>query len=727
MSSGQGQRSGLSKAANSSSIVSTAAAHSAPVDVSGQRRAAASPAAIQASRNVPSPRNNQARKSQHKRHRRPQLVDEDTVAESFAMRSTTSRKGQTSITHLMNFSLPPRPHYQPHSSNRGNRRTANWGGRSSYHTVDKARYVHANYRFIVHPQRNYHAQATNADVHLDWDAVLQVLASAITQETNCPICLCSPVAARMAKCGHIFCLPCLIRYMHSTDDTTPTPEKRPRWKKCPICWDSIYISETRPVGWYTGQQTEPLFEGGDVVLRLVSRRPGSTLAMPRDAAVHLTTDDDVPWHHVADVPDYARIMKGSEKYMMSHFDAEIEALKKQEQEDELFFGEDTKWTQKAIASICDAKEKIKGIGNPPDLAAEPVQPRPSQSTIKFEQPGEGVPDMYKIRHALKSGQSSGSGRSPHPSLEPTDSGMDQKNSAVNADNMSSVLSEMTMDDGKASMASVKDKSASHPHPPDKPYYFYQALPHFYLSPLDIRILKAAFGDFSQFPSTILPRIEHISTGHIVDDELRKRTKYLSHLPYGCEVSFLECDWTDLVSPSVLEKFSTEINRRRKRNMEKAAREEKESMRAEKEEEKRWALARRRRSSLTGLTDASDRPFSESDFQPLGGEPVDTRIPSTSPPRGGGQSFAPIASPSNSPPSQRTTVWGTAAVPSISEPPRPPPPKDDGWLRGWEEEFYAEQHGLSLSGGNGSGTSHSSGKKKKSKKITLMSTTARRAA
>ena len=57
------------------------------------------------------------------------------------MKSTTSRRGQTSITHLMNFSLPPRPRqHQYYGSGRGARRSANWGGRSSYHAIDKSRY-----------------------------------------------------------------------------------------------------------------------------------------------------------------------------------------------------------------------------------------------------------------------------------------------------------------------------------------------------------------------------------------------------------------------------------------------------------------------------------------------------------------------------------------------------------------------------------------------------------
>ena len=64
------------------------------------------------------------------------------------------------------------------------------------------------------------------------------------------------------------------------------------------------------------------------------------------------------------------------------------------------------------------------------------------------------------------------------------------------------------------------------HAPSE-YYFYQALLHYYLSPLDIRILREQFGPFSSFPATILPKVERVIP-RVVDDDVRKRTKYLSH-------------------------------------------------------------------------------------------------------------------------------------------------------------------------------------------------------
>ncbi|KAG0651921.1 putative RING finger [Hyphodiscus hymeniophilus] len=693
-----------------------------------------------------SPRNTQGQRKQHKNSRKPRLADEDAMAESVAMRNANGRRGQTSITHLMNFSLPPRPQDHRNTMQRGTRRGNIYGIGSGHHSSDKARYIHANYRFIVKPNGDYKQQAVNSDEHLDWNDVLQILASAVSQEAACPICLSHPVAPRMAKCGHIFCLPCLIRYMHSTDDSASLAEKKARWKKCPICWDSVYISETRPVRWYTGQEQTPPREGEDVVLRLVMRQPGSTLALPRDGAdvlnkasdpsdilvwtaLHIsravpTKDlaDDIPWYFAAEVTDYARIMKGSEEYITEQYNSEIEDLRRQENEDNLMFGEEPEWTRKAVNAVNEAKEKTKGIGSPPQ-PKQPTEKKPKRQPIQFNPVDDEAPESYFIQHTSKSGLNIADRANESPATKP----------------ISSLTSDMELNPSSSDQHLPEHPrfkprpNLNEAHHPDAPYYFYQALLHYYLAPLDIRILKLAFGNFASFPSTVLPRVERVSTGHIMDDDLRKRTKYLAHLPYGCEVGFLECNWTDVVAPEILAQFKDEIEKRRKRNRDKDIREEKDRQRAEKaEDDARWAQARRKRPSITQDT------FAGEDFLQLTPSSLDAA--NASPPWQSrqGSSFATLASPSTSPSAPRT-VWGTTLIapasPDIhaSEPDH----QDDGWLASWEQELLAENEALaqvqalSLNGeANSEGIKSSAGgggKKKKAKKITLMSTTARRAA
>jgi len=507
--------------------------------------------------------------------------------------------------------------------------------------------------------------------------------------------------------------------MHSSDDANPVPEKKARWKKCPICWDSVYISETRPVRWYTGQESPAPREGDDVVLRLVMRQPGSTLALPRDGAEALPKSEDIPWYFAAEVTDYARIMKGSEDYMLEQYDEEIQDLQRQENEDELMFGEEPEWTRKAMNAIREAKEKVEGIGHPPAIAKQPAEKKTKKQPIQFTLMDENAPEMYFVQNVSTSGLSLANGTPATDNVLANEESLGLPTFQPQAIPAHHETKNHRIGQGEA-------------HHPDAPYYFYQALLHYYLAPLDIRILKSAFGNFAAFPSTLLPRVERVSTGHIMDYDLRKRTKYLSHLPDGCEVGFLECNWTDVVSPEILSQFKDEIEKRRKRNRDKESREERDRVRAEKaEDDARWANARRKRPSITAET------FSSHDFVDVASSSLDASNASPPWPTRQGSSFGPLASPSTSPTAPRT-VWGTALVAPASPETHAQHVEhdgDDGWLSSWEHELRAENAQNDLiaqvqaASLNGPETPRAGpqGKGKKKKKITLMSTTARRAA
>jgi len=541
--------------------------------------------------------------------------------------------------------------------------------------------------------------------------------------------------------------------MHSEDSLHP-PEKRARWKKCPICEDAIYITESRPARFYVGQEGEAPREGADVVLRLVKRDTGSTLAMPRESPDAIAKGEDIPWHFAAEIMDYARIMKGTEDYMLEQLDSDIAAVKYQEQEDELIFGDDTEWTRRAVRMLVEAKENVRGIGNPPTQAKKPADTKAKRPPINFTTDDSDMPEMYDIQQAARSGQSvpimSADGSSTVVSSgQDTTTSADESASSFAQYSTSPTVTSKTPPESLLTTRLADFKARQHAERQPDSYLFYQALLHYYLSPLDIRILKEAFGSYETFPSSILPRVEHVSTSHVVDDDLRRRTKYLAHLPYGCEVGFLECDWTDTVSPEVLEKFRPDIERRRKRNYDKETREEKERLRAEKAEEKEFAAARRRRPSI------NVENFSENDFQPLvatevadSAASVDSHlgVSAGSPPwsthRTHSSGYASLASPGTSPNAVRT-VWGTTVIPATSPELRAmqgDEPQDDGWLQGWErdmmkdeDDFLAQAQAMSLGAGASSrsaSTAAASGGgkgKKKNKKITLMSTTARRGA
>ncbi|KAI8048104.1 hypothetical protein BDF22DRAFT_703939 [Syncephalis plumigaleata] len=182
-------------------------------------------------------------RGRNQRHRsRRQGRNSDAVAQSNSsdpiredatlIRTSANRKGQISLTHMLNFSLPPR---QPSSLSGPRRR------RGNYTPFNKERFINANFRFVVRPSGDYTVQAVDPDVPIEWTDVEQVIIVA-EEEAVCPICLSKPVAPRVTRCGHIFCFSCILRYLAT--DTVEDDMRRKHedgigiakrhWRKCPF-------------------------------------------------------------------------------------------------------------------------------------------------------------------------------------------------------------------------------------------------------------------------------------------------------------------------------------------------------------------------------------------------------------------------------------------------------------------------------------------------------------
>ena len=640
------------------------------------------------------------------------------------MTPSRNRRSQVSVSHLLNFSLPPRDSAGHRQYNHASSyRQASYRG-------DKSRYVNANYRFVVHPSGSYKQQALDPDISIPWHLILQILASEQTQSCSCPICLTdSPAAARMGRCGHIFCLPCLMRMIESPSEPPVDPDTGKPAKKrnsCPLCFESLSLSDAKPVRW----MKSPCDESGtpevgkDVILRLVMRKPGSILALPRDGGERPLDMDEIPWHFAAEVSDYARIMKGTAQYMNEEYEREIRELEFMEQEDEAIFGDGSEWTHKAIERIVDALEVIQDIGdgsarneNTRIMDRSRRQRKKSQSQDTLEN-SESAPEHYML------------GR---------------ENFTFNSATSSSSSQSMTR------QTSLSSRSPSTSYQPsghsDAPYYFYQPrdASTCFLSPLDIKILKTAFGAFAAFPSTVLVRVERIIADQVVDEDTRKRVKYLSHLPSGSPMSLLECDWTDVVKPDVLEQFRVDLDKRRKQWKDKESKEERARQRVQREEEERS-----RSTKAVPLPHESRREHDLSSYYlQTGAEELlgirgshESKVnddlhresmgwPSLSP---SSPSILQVGSPVES---GTRTVWGTPAI-SFSrvgdalgiddDANHEDSGEDGGWADSWDDVTGGLIYDRILEESRGTrAETGSSGKKKKTKKVVLMSTGGHRGA
>jgi hypothetical protein len=126
-----------------------------------------------------------------------------------------------------------------------------------------------------------------------------------------------------------------------------------------------------------------------------------------------------------------------------------------------------------------------------------------------------------------------------------------------------------------------------PPPSTQTYYYYQAasgLPIF-LHPLDIKILLSHFNSYPAFPDDITVRVEARSEG-TVNDDLRKRWKYLAHFPEGTDVVFIEADLEGVVGVEGLANFEGALKQRRARRREKGKKDDKAKVKAEEREKEK---------------------------------------------------------------------------------------------------------------------------------------------
>ena len=173
------------------------------------------------------------------------------------------------------------------------------------------------------------------------------------------------------------------------------------------------------------------------------------------------------------------------------------------------------------------------------------------------------------------------------------------------------------------------RNVNPPPPSTQTYHYYQAasgLPIF-LHPLDIKILLSYFNSYPAFPDNITVRVEAHSEG-TVNDDLRKRWKYLAHFPEGADVVFIEADLEGVVGAGGLANFEGALKQRRARRREKGRKDDKAKVKAEEREKER--LAQTFGHDTTAFQARFEPPVSLADF-PSGPEESTASLPPVSVP------------------------------------------------------------------------------------------------
>lgn len=542
-----------------------------------------------------------------------------------------------------------------------------------------------------------------------------------TSKPLCPVCLSEPSAPRMTRCGHVFCYPCLLHYLEVGE------ESKTQGRKCPVCWDTVLRKDLKSVRWFDAKAEEESHlrsvSAGEehatnpdsMTFRLIQRPDITTLALPRSStwpseAVSL---HQTPWHFIPDAMSFAKLLQATPDYMTAELNRDLTELD-QEATNLMRWG--TQPDDLGLVFIEAAKRKVHE-------QLEKVATLKTASVMAARKRSMKELAAVEERHKVESQQATARAEAAEMTTTTTDEENDAVNAFVAATRSpfaSGLLSPPLpgpprADDILDAVSSVNAargkprRNLNPPAPSDTSYYFYQAASgqQIYLHPLDIRILKAHYGSYSSFPDTLTLPIE----GHedsTMTDELRRKCRYLSHLPTACDVVFVEADLEALVGPKGLEMFAPALKQRRNKRKEKTRKEDKAKLKSEqKEREAMDNLASRMRYSEPMRMPSPAYPQSLN-VVPHGGLRTDASGSEAGSPPHAAQF------PSTEPPPQLTgprTVWGTKAVPVAPTPRRGHDHDEDEeeerdyWAE-FEEDVVLNQsqrswrHGRGQNGGGG---------------------------
>ncbi|KAF8913246.1 hypothetical protein CPB84DRAFT_1760774 [Gymnopilus junonius] len=499
------------------------------------------------------------------------------------------------VNDLLNFTLPPRQTRPLSSLPRRSRKTGNVQG-----VWNKERFVNAQYRFVMNPTGDYTVHFADPDIFFQWQDILQIIiprssalaTAAATGElsaqqegyTSCPICLSPPTAPRMTKCGHVFCFPCILHYLSTSTN---------KWARCPICFDSVNERQLKSVKWYDGPvPTEDEADAGQVEgssssvtldnafdtatpragsmlrMRLVQRPQITTLALPRSSTwpSDLLPPHQAPFHFLHDVFAFAKFMLATPAYLIDNLAKDLNELAAERRT--LSSMNDPLGVMFVDGADHKVREQIA-------KASALETPALREQVEKTQRDQQEIDDRVAFHSQRKKAEEEAYSQPISSSDIPQEFLASRSRNHTPVSVVQSTAQSSSRPPSQSRNQPRQRKNLNPPPPSTSTYYYYQAasgLPLF-LHPLDIRILLSHFNSYSSFPDTITVRVES-ATESTVNDDLRKRCKYLAHMPEGADVVFVEAD---------LGNFEGPLRMRTARRKEKGKKEDRAKARAEERE------------------------------------------------------------------------------------------------------------------------------------------------
>lgn len=422
-----------------------------------------------------------------------------------------------SLNHLLNFHYTPRERDQPaRFSKTGNNR-----GYIKRVAYNKEQFLQASCQFVVRADEDYTALLASPDQLVDWAKIEQVHILS-SEEPQCPICLYPPVAAKMTKCGHVYCWPCILHYLALSDKT---------WRKCPICYDAIHLPDLRSA------VSKPFhsFATDEFVTFQLMRREKSSMIV---SIASESTAEAVPYFNSCiGNTILTKLLLADTAEVLDIINREQEELDNQIVVDGVNCPENI-FVQQALEQLKERKELVL---NAPIRAIQKSIPNvSSKHEAKTNEDTNNLPQTA----------------SPVEQAQTT-----QGDFIIDEDN------NFSLSDIDIVPTSLCSSSAQY-------YYFYQSTDGqpLYLHSINTRMLQAMYGSLDKSPDKLTAKIIHKDSCSMSED-LRKRLKYLQHLPVSTQFDVVEVEFEEsTISSDVLIRFKDELSNRRKERQKRARQE-----------------------------------------------------------------------------------------------------------------------------------------------------------
>lgn len=370
----------------------------------------------------------------------------------------------------------------------------------------------------------------------------------------------------MTRCGHVYCWPCILHYLALSDKKS--------WRKCPICYEAVHIGDLKSAV----ARPQRNYNCDDIVtLQLMCRSKDSLQVRKIGDVVSPTLNGNSSFPCLNDdaaATINSKLVLAKSFDIMLIIERERNELKCQLTSDGIDCP-DSVFVQQALHLLEEREKLVSNAPTAQTIATDPLT----------EEGAEGLSKLSLNANAKEF----------LPSFDDA--------AAATSDDGHYVIDDetnLTVDDINIVPNNAHTVNSNN-------FYFYQSNDgqNLYLHSINVRMLQAMYGSLDAAPKTITGRIVQKEVCSMSED-LRRRLKYLQHLPVSCHFEVVEIQFDRLiVSAEILSKFKDELLMRQKTRERRAREEQKREKHIDRVNERQIGMIIR---STANIDVTSERQF-----------------------------------------------------------------------------------------------------------------------